>query len=339
MIYDFVIFDDDVSIHCPDHFFEYCGPDTRYLGYSTAHTTLTNFSWHRYSSNFIIRRIFKFIEFFRLKSAPKWSSSVLIYDDIAFALLLKVLGYKNVYLRITHPKDLERMPSFYVTIIHNLLKYFIQGQNISTISPVLRRYYRKRFKLFTKFWPSRVAINNDSNNNWLNKGPSVVYSGTLKGRGSIRNIIKIMDQLYQIYDLTHLYIVAPEIPKDLHDEISMLCKQKKYKMIYLERATKTQLIDIYNKVTFGLAYYDVKYNKYLKQNFPLKTLEYINYGVLPVCNPINAHRYLKKQGFKMILTHYNKPELLEMVSSTNLNKIIYKNYDLLSENQILSITQ
>jgi hypothetical protein len=335
MIYDLVIFDDDVSIHCPDHFFDYCGADTRYLGYSTTHTTLANFSSHIYSSNFIIRRLFKFFKFLRLKSAHKWSSSILIYDDIVFALLLKVLGYKYIFVRITHPKDLERMPSFYVTIIHILLKYCIPGQNISTISPLLRRYYRKRFKLYTNFWPSKVAINNEKS--WLNKGPSVVYSGTLKGRGSISNLINIMDQLYQLYNVTNLYILAPEIPNKIQNEISKFCEKKKYKIIHLEQATKTQIIDIYNKVTFGLAYYDVNHNKYLKQNFPLKTLEYINYGILPVCNPINAHIYLKNQGLKMILTHYNKPELLDWFSTAELNDIRRENYDLLSKNKILSI--
>lgn len=337
MIYDFVIFDDDVSIHCPDHFFEFCGPDTRYLGYSKAQTMLVNFSLHRYSSNFIIRRLFKFSEFLQIKSKDKWSSTILVYDDIAFALLLKVLGYKNISLRITHPKDLERMPSFYVKITHNLLKHCIQDQNISTISPLLRRYYRKRFNLYTNFWPSKVAI--DHQKCRFNKEPSAVYSGTLKGRGSINNIINIMDQLHQLYDLTNLYIVAPEIPNEIQSELSRVCKQKRYKIKCMEKVTQKQLIDIYNKVTFGVAYYDVNYNNYLKQNFPLKTLEYIKFGIVPVCNPINAHIYLKKQGLKMILTHYRKPELLEWVSNTDLNKIRDDNYDLLSYNQTLTISK
>lgn len=132
-------------------------------------------------------------------------------------------------------------------------------------------------------------------------------------------------------------IFVPEIPNEIYQKLRVLGDRRGCEIIVTENATEKRLVEIYSKSLFGIYFYDVKHNNILKQNFPLKTLEYTSHKVFPVINKINAHIYLEIRGFKLILPNYNSQMLVEMIPHDLLEKVASDNLCLLRNNRFLFV--
>ena len=112
-------------------------------------------------------------------------------------------------------------------------------------------------------------------------------------------LIKIVKNVHQYLQINKLIIMAPKMSDNQRSEfLAALCGDLEVEII--ENACSKKIKEVYSKADFGIAFYDVWFNNVLKQNFPLKTLEYLASNVIPIGNEIPAHRELIKHGFQFL---------------------------------------
>lgn len=299
MEYDLIILDDNALIHCPPHFYEKLSSTGLIVGYNNE--TLPNFIEHRQSPNPVIRRIFKLCTSLPLLFTKKRRLKVLIYDDVLSAVIVSILfGWQHsVSLRLTHLKDREVMPWPYYCAVYYMLR--ISRIRTFCISMVMRRYLKLRFDIQSTLWPSRAERLKLNPMVPLSRRNSLVYSGTIQGRNFIENFQNHIAALISELDIEEIFIIAPYIDGGSEKDIYATIEKFNSVTVNLsENLDSKQIGEIYSRAKFGYAFYDWRTSSNLRQNFPLKTLEYIGAGVLPVVNMIHAHRELVRQGYKLV---------------------------------------
>jgi|GEM_PF-5844101 len=338
MSYDLVVFDDDIDIHCPKHFMFRTHKDTKFIGYSKRKKPFERGILHPYSNNFILRRLYKLItviNFLRKKSVQQ---HILIYDDVLSFIILKFLKYDTLDLRITHPKDKDRMPQIYAASVYKLVSRYANAHNIHAISPVLKRYLKRYFNIDAMVWPSMVELETKGAD-IHKKQNNVIYSGTLTNRGSVSNFLNIVRQLQEHYAIDSLIILSPKIELADRELVLSWCSRHHLSVELHENLSHEQVKDIYKTARFGIAFYDVFHNHILKQNFPLKTLEYIAFGIIPVGNPINAHRWLSNREIQFLFTGYADATITNFIKQDDLADVAKNNRMWLGKYSDLVITK
>ena len=293
MSFDLVIFDDDCDVHFPEHFKWRCSRETKYIGYGGP----DNVKQHWKSKNFLVRRLYKLIyTLFSLKGSHG-SKNILVYDDIVFYLFLALFSKNKISLRLTHLKDYERMNIGYRNLIYKCLGRVAGNSNIFVISEVAKRYLRRTYSIQSMVVPSMVDRRFFVSSEHFNG--NLVYSGTINGRNILPSLEKLSKFAVDHLNVKRLLVMAPEISASQRFEISELLSNI-IDVELIEAASPKVIKEVYAKADFGIAFYDVHHNKVLKQNFPLKTLEYLASDIIPIANDIPAHRELIQHGFKII---------------------------------------
>ncbi|MDB4046194.1 hypothetical protein N9501_08290 [Amylibacter sp.] len=128
---------------------------------------------------------------------------------------------------------------------------------------------------------------------------NLVYSGTINGRNILPSLEKLSKFAVVYLKVKRLTIMAPKISSVQRCEMLELLSNI-LDVELIEAACPEVIKEVYSKADYGVAFYDVLHNKVLKQNFPLKTLEYLASDIIPIANDIPAHRELIQHGFKII---------------------------------------
>lgn len=285
-----VILDDDCDVHFPDHFRWCANNKTIFIGYGGS----KYIKRHWRSKNFILRRIFKYIYTLVLLVKSFRRPKILVYDDILFYILLRCLTVGHISLRITHLKDYEAMPKWYQNFIYSILGRFSKNNEVFVISKLAQRYLRCHYSIRTKVLTSmvdRTAFHGEKDFNGI-----LVYSGTVSGRNIIDAIVHISKFASKYLNVSKLIVMAPKMTQlDKQQICSGLSCILTVEVI--EGARDREIKSVYKRADYGIAFYDVYYNSILKQNFPLKTLEYLASDIIPIANKIPAHRELIDTGF------------------------------------------
>lgn len=324
MSYDLVVFDDDIDIHCPKHFMFKTHKGTKFIGYSKRSEPFERCILHRYSNNFILRRLYKLFTVLSYMRKNLTQQHILIYDDALSFIILKLLKNNEVVLRITHPKDKDTMPQIYTTSVYKLVSRYANTHNIYVISPLLKRYLKRYFDIDAMVWPSMVELETKDVDIYKKKN-NVIYSGTLTNRGSISNFLHIVKQLQEYYAIDSLTILSPKIELADRELVLSWCTRHHLSVELHENFSQEKIKDIYKTARFGIAFYDVLHNHILKQNFPLKTLEYIAFGIIPVGNPINSHRWLSNRKIQFLFTGYSDATIINFIRQDDLVDIAKNN--------------
>lgn len=323
MSYDLVIFDDDCDLHLPKHFFWKSNASTNFIGHGGSELILK----HWKSRNFILRRVYKLIFTVIFLNKNKNCSNVLIYDDIVSLLVLKILLKRQFQIRITHLKDYESMPKWYQNIIFTILGRVSNNTNIFVISKVAKRYltycYGVRCEVVTSMVDRDTFTGDQSFNGTL------VYSGTLSRRNVIKSIVFLSKFAARSLNVTKLVVMAPKIQPDQKQEIQEALSHL-LTIEIIEAANDEEIKTIYYEADYGIAFYDIMHNKVLKQNFPLKTLEYLASDIIPIANGIPAHRELIRHGFSFIELN-NRSEISGFNTKLSLSDIKQANRKLVNE--------
>lgn len=324
MLYDLIVFDDDCSIHLPEHFFWGGSDRTTYIGYGGP----SYFEKHWRSNSFLLRRLYKiFCIFLVLVRKKNQYKSILVYDDIVVFLLFSLLTGKVINLRLSHLKDYERMGLYYRNFIYYCLSKRSRNSKIYVISKTAERYLRTNYGVICSVLTSMV--NKESFPISKRCSGNLIYSGTVKGRNLTPSLIKIVRSARQYLQINKLIIMAPKLSDNQRSEfLETLSSDLEVEII--ESASSKKIKEVYSGADFGIAFYDVWFNNVLKQNFPLKTLEYLASDIIPIGNDIPAHRELSKLGFE-ILKLDNGANFLPPSKNFSLKKAKISNRQLVNE--------
>ena len=323
MSYDLVIFDDDCDKHLPKHFFWKSNASTNFIGYGGPEFILK----HWKSRNFILRRLHKLIFTLIFLYNNKRCSNILIYDDITFFMVLKIFFNRQFQLRITHLKDYESMPKWYQKIIFTLLGRVSNQTKIFVISKVSKRYLMYFYGIRCEVVTSMVDRDTFTGDQSFNS--TLVYSGTVSRRNVIKSIVSLSKFALRELNVTKLVVMAPQIQPNQRQEIQEALSNL-LTIEVIEAASDREIKEIYHQADYGIAFYDVMHNNVLKQNFPLKTLEYLASDIIPIANRIPAHRELLSHGFYFIELD-NRSKIIEFNTKLSIPDIKKANRKLVNK--------